>query len=230
MGETLKNIVITVIIFAIVRAVIPGFQKIAEAEKPGEFSLEKFVIRSPKILNVIIITCLIGTMFFFIIPFGTLVGWWNVWTHVEWWQIWIVSIFVVLGLALLGIVVIKRITVDGDNITYRDPFGINHHYTWDDVTKVVMKKDEMIVYGGKRKLFTVNFLITGGWPYLFWKAKELHKTIIDETGEELKYEQPKGRKKLSRSERKKLAQKEMKESPNKTVKEEQSTTEGEKDV
>ena len=212
MGEILKNIVITVIVFAIIRIAIPGIQKIAEKdEKDDVDTLEKYVIRSPKLLNVIIIICFAIAAIFFITPFGTMVGWWNVWTNIEWWVVLGFFLFFLLGLALLGIVVINRITVDGDNITYRDPRGINHYYTWDDLAKVVMKKDEMIVYGEKRKLFTVNFLITGGWPYLFWKAKELHKTIIDENGKELEFEQSKGKKKLSRSKRKKQVQKEIKD-------------------
>jgi hypothetical protein len=80
-------------------------------------------------------------------------------------------LFLLTGYAFLGTTVWK-ITVRGNEIIYRNYFGISKTYYYSQLEKIIItKKEKIMVYQDGKKIMTIDNNLDGGIYFRFWANK-----------------------------------------------------------
>ena len=198
MPELVKNLIVTILIAAIMGYLFKRHKSDSEKEKKDKRGKRGvFEIKGGGAFNTVVLISTGVLASIFVVTLGNMLHWWGTDKNTAWWVVIEFGFFVFLCFILISILMIWKVSVNGEDIIYRDYIGIKHHYTWDDVDRIVMKKDEMVVYGKERRLFTVNMLIMLGQQKFFAIADKRGIPLINGmTNEPIPHAKAKPKKKL----------------------------------
>jgi len=128
-----------------------------KAEAKAELKRAKagrYTIEYPWKLKLFMLFGLLFFSFLFIWCLGNELHWWK--ANSELWVTVAAGLIMCFFLYVVGGVCIWRIKINGDDIAYRNMFGITKHYKVSEIDRIEYKKTKQVFYSRGRKIFTID--------------------------------------------------------------------------
>lgn len=125
-----------------------------------------FEIKYDKWLQILMIVAFLFFGFFFVTAIGNVYWGWEIIPNNTVGTIVGFGFFVALDLASVLGVCVWKIDVNGEEIIYRNYFGIKKKYNFKELEVYVNKKDKIYAYKNKKKVFTIDNNLPAGVHFM----------------------------------------------------------------
>lgn len=186
MSEIIQSVgifLLALVLFTIAQYVRAKRRQIELENKPAK---EKLLLKT-KIytleygmgLKIVAVLCLIVGSLFWIINLGNILWGWGIGTGSDVFTLTGFSIMEILDLYVFSFTCIWRVKVNGDDIEYRNYFGIKKHYKLDDIFIVSKRDGEVVVYqfSNDKKIFTIGLLVKNTHVFLMHVMENSSKSL-----------------------------------------------------